>query len=702
MGENKNKPTDIQFIQHRLPTLEAGEYELKVTQKVSVARGGFEHTQKIIVQGHRFSLPPEVVVKTFPPKETTGEYGHVLPHLVLKSRTLPWEREVMKKGEHPDKGAAWLALLVFDQTDTNFHYPEDAKLTGYGSAQQGTVQDLLHTGDATIFSGLMEVNLEAAQKPEDPCHYIDVPKDLFAEIAPTKEDLPWLSHVQRNKDSDHSTETSVIMANRLPKEGSMTVVHLVSLEGMGEHLPDENGSLTGIPESAEYIRLVSLHSWTFNPELVKIHFAAYLEHLNHSLKGAEGTATDGLFRLPPPYPDNAHIQAQMSAGYLPLRYRLRNGEQEAAWYRGPFSPQTANTQVSFGEQGSFLLPARSADSLLLFNNSTGLCTASYAAAWQLGRLLALADEAFSTGLYQWKTNQTRQAMVALRQNKHLGNTRKRGAFYQKLPQYSTALLQATPAPDLTEDLKKWLADLLLLRKVPFHYLVPDAKILPKESLKFFCLDVNWLACLFDGAFSIGRSTAQQWERDQAHLVAYYGQALQQAGFATSDPQQLIVNGFLWRSAAVKGWDPGIEAEAYATVEKAENEQPLSCPRWENLAPDTKLALFNGEVKRLIIHEPALGTHFGIDPIPDENGNYTKGLRSMLEGEVGTLIKDSKADIPAVSAARDALNVHLLADAIEKKLNEISKGDPPFTAADFALQMIEGVEGAQFILQTPNP
>ena len=44
----------------------------------------------------------------------------------------------------------------------------------------------------------------------------------------------------------------------------------------------------------------------------------------------------------------------------------------------------------------------------------------------------------------------------------------------------------------------------MLEGIPFHYLVPDERLLPPESLKFFVVDPAWLAALRDGAFSIGR------------------------------------------------------------------------------------------------------------------------------------------------------------------------------------------------------
>ena len=61
-------------------------------------------------------------------------------------------------------------------------------------------------------------------------------------------------------------------------------------------------------------------------------------------------------------------------------------------------------------------------------------------------------------------------------------------------------------PVIPTEIVKWLSKLKLLYGVPFNYLVPDIRMLPPESLKFFYLDTQWIDCLIDGAYSIGRST----------------------------------------------------------------------------------------------------------------------------------------------------------------------------------------------------
>ena len=55
-------------------------------------------------------------------------------------------------------------------------------------------------------------------------------------------------------------------------------------------------------------------------------------------------------------------------------------------------------------------------------------------------------------------------------------------------------------------IRRALAELRLLSSVPFSYLVPDASLLPPESMRFFYLDRNWTDALVEGVLSIGTFT----------------------------------------------------------------------------------------------------------------------------------------------------------------------------------------------------
>jgi hypothetical protein len=70
------------------------------------------------------------------------------------------------------------------------------------------------------------VSLESGQHGDDSLSVVEVPWKLLKNIMPDGEDLPFLAHVRRTRD-----ERAVVICNRLPKLGSPSVVHLVSVEG---------------------------------------------------------------------------------------------------------------------------------------------------------------------------------------------------------------------------------------------------------------------------------------------------------------------------------------------------------------------------------------------------------------------------------------------------------------------------------------
>jgi len=728
------KPTKLEFIQHSLPALEPGEYKIAATQKLDgIAPQNLTTDFSFAVGGERFQLQKKEVVKVYPPAHTSGEYANALPHVVLRRRTLPWERAVAtpEKGDKtaprfsqkgsqtpPPEEPSWLALLVMDQHDRAFANAGDA----LGAARQGTVKELYTDPTSKTLSyfthafaqGLdfPENLLETGQKPEDPCQLIDIPVDLFKKIAPTKDDLNWLAHNQLTFLADETTEqeVAIVMANRLPQAGSMSTVHLVSLEAMADFLPDANGVQTAL-DNYDYIRLVSLYSWDFSAVEVKIHFAAYLENLNHQ-KG--GDKTDNFLRRPVKSPTvNPDVKTRMDQGYLAFRHFTRTGDQLVSWYRGPLVPANGTEfLLSFSQKETFHLPVKSADALSIFDQGIGMFNLSYSAAWQMGRLLALSSRQFATTLYQWKTDLVYRTIGDFNDPKNglidAATKRNRQNYYKaltdflanpdKIKQLYTTLNTEPALPQLLLD---WLTDLLLLKKLPFYYLVPDEAMLPKESLKFFRLDRNWLACLFDGAMSIGRTTNGQLCHDQVFMEQYFSQALQKAGISIDQRQP--VTGFLLRSAVVKGWWPGIQAEGFSSgAGEPGDTDLLSRLRLDTLAPEILIGLFDGDARRINIHEAAQGTHFGISPLSDTPGQYQKELRYLSPPEkagkeiFGTDGNPSTTQVPPVAAGRDVIDLVSLANNIKTAL-----GNPTFTSAEFALEMIEGVEGVGFRIGTAS-
>lgn len=134
-----------------------------------------------------------------------------------------------------------------------------------------------------------------------------------------------------------------------------------------------------------------------------------------------------------------------------------------SWYHGPLVPGKNNTPDNVH------LPVRSADQLVRYNSEYGMFDVSYAAAWELGRLLALQNKRFALDLAQWNRDHTQARKAAEWDVAHL------------------PVVSASQRLELPKTVRDWLADLEQLKGVPFNYLVPEETILPQESLRFFKL-----------------------------------------------------------------------------------------------------------------------------------------------------------------------------------------------------------------------
>ena len=74
----------------------------------------------------------------------------------------------------------------------------------------------------------------------------------------------------------------------------------------------------------------------------------------------------------------------------------------------------------------------------------------------------------------------------------------------------------TPEAEMPAYMESFLAHLRLLVGVPFEYLVPDSRMLPDESIRFFYLDRSWTDRLVDGAISVGKIGSREQAHHQAH------------------------------------------------------------------------------------------------------------------------------------------------------------------------------------------
>jgi len=246
----------------------------------------------------------------------------------------------------------------------------------------------------------------------------------------------------------------------------------------------------------------------------------------------------------------------------------------------------------------------------------------------------------------------------------------------------TAPLQ--PEGDLPPYMESFLAHLRLLVGVPFEYLVPDERLLPPESIRFFYLDRSWADRLVDGAVAVG----QIGSREEAHYqarAAVLAKLLDQSermvrplqrgtdfvtAKAASDAhaeQARLVTGFVLRSSVVRGW-PHMDVRAYdrtigepyTAADPAVVAHQLPLLRLEVIAPSVMIALFEGEPEMVVLEEPHHGVQFGVRhrgaglavPLRTPTGQQVRVNNNAVPVTVPTRSRHS--DVVRVAALRDAL------------------------------------------------
>jgi len=618
-------PDKVEFLQYHRPNLEAGSYNISVTQQINANgnQDSYTATLNFAVQGERFTIDSQEIQAVFPPDGSLGDHSNVIPHLIMTRSTLPWERSAIRGNDHHP----WLALLLFSDQEKP-------------TLQSITLSELKNTG--SYLAKYPSFDYEPGQAADDRVAVIDVPRSVLENLLPSLAELSLLTHVRQGLNSfgqSLGNEMATVMGKRLPAQGRISTVHLVSLE---DRYTDGGFDFQGAGNS-DTIRLVTLKSWSFACVDEKQSFSKLLTNL------IPNSRTLSTLRLP--HNSNADAETFLSQGLIPLQRHKRTGQTDVAWYRSPLIPGDSSETVS--------LPVLSADSLVKTHPHDGLQNVAYAAAWELGRLLTLNNQRVATAIYNWK----RRTAQSLKQDE---------TQILHLP------LQPTSTEGMSDDQKtalNWFRDLSLLKNVPFNYLAPDHRALPEESIRFFQVDKLWVDCLLDGAFSIGRVSEADRDRDHGSLGNLQGNTLDK------------LSGFLLRSDVVPGW-PHLQIEGYATVHNDTNnisEMPLQILRLERFTPTMLFCLFSGQVQTVDIHQRPETMHFGVDTPTNQHPHLHKYFRDN-NGNISRSMMVSQ--LPWQSQNRRIINMATLASE-----GQASTGDL------FALRMLEGVQKVRFIKQS---
>jgi hypothetical protein len=602
MSTELQTDTMIFYDNYEAP-LTAGRYRFVLQQTVNLEGDEPRHyyqDQRFEILAPRYSIDNDEIQAYFPPNGGVADYTNDLPHLVLLTRNLPWERTLSPQRE------PWLALLVLSDQDVT---------EGKVVLKNGTLADLaphrpddLPGDDESLETwsqpdGIDAVLLPRFKRTEDvntPVRLLDLDLKLFRKLCPTRKELPLLAHIRHIDTADKvplemaaNGEFSVLVANRFPALGTNTV-YLISLEGWNQLFDADPGQ----PSPASRVRLITLGSWSFvNDPKGHDTFGGLMQQLkkNAAVFGITLPATSG----------HQHVDNALKRGYVPLDYKPLQSTPTIAWYRGPLSPspRQALKQPAFER----------ADAALIFDEKNGLLDVSYAAAWELGRLLALSSPTFARGLHLFVERDQNATEFGKEITAFLDLHR--SSFKDPA---SVGPVPPNEKVKIADELVEWIARLVLLYPLPFRYLVPHPSLLPQESLRFFQLDDNWVNAMVDGALSIAVRTANKRVSSRADLQAVLSQIVYQHRLRLQGKQpewkpterymEIPKSGFLLRSRIVSDW-PGVEVTA-STNAAADPNLPKIL-RLDQISEGVLFCLARGSLDKVTFREPREGITFGV-------------------------------------------------------------------------------------------
>lgn len=223
-------PRTGHFILHSnvIPRVTAGRYELVSDQSDTPFPVAPEATS-VTVAAPRYVMPTDQILSTFPPANAEGSFSDRLPQIVLKRRTLPWERN--PEGGNTPTSTPWLALIVVAEGEAELK-------------SSMPVTECITAGTDLHLFDLTDKDVEQGS-------YLAVTETVVNKIFPCREDLELLVHVREVDVNDTELANgdddgwlAVVLANRLPVYDIATgkpvryMACLVNLEGQLPALPE--------------------------------------------------------------------------------------------------------------------------------------------------------------------------------------------------------------------------------------------------------------------------------------------------------------------------------------------------------------------------------------------------------------------------------------------------------------------------------
>lgn len=404
-------PGDFVLWDRVTPPLQQGLYQLNITQDISSVPNPPQTERFFKISGPRWGLDATQIHSVYPPKNSQSASNVFLPMAVLGRRTLPWEISIfddVPSTSAPDNESEYPYMALLLLTEDEFKPDDNPK------------RDKL----SVVYDSSSFNNLEPQPADMD-VDYIRVKKSTLLRNLPTLEEMRLLAHVRQISMEDKAALGNdddgwfaVVMGNRVPAQAN-TKYHacLVSLEGRLDYIPEythpdvlldsatvSRPNIKGYPQTSAPIspianssskggntsttkskgtplgsdpdvNIVLLYQWTFTSGNGG-DFEAVMKKLDVDLLA---TTND------PDVGDRSYVLCENTDS---------DGETNTDLYRGPF----LSVQEPYVPKSK---PYYNADQARALVQDVGMEDISHAAAFELGRLLALSDSDFVKNSAIW-------------------------------------------------------------------------------------------------------------------------------------------------------------------------------------------------------------------------------------------------------------------------------------------------------------
>jgi len=454
------EPGYFRLYDAAVPDLKVGEYDLVGDHELggeNVPAGAQRATEqlraRIGVRSFRYELPPDQILSVWPAANSEGAFESRLPQIAIRRRTLPWDRD---PGGAAEEATPWLALVVIAEGEgtlvadrpveecvtpgTTLEGRSDSPTGSYLAVTESVVEKVFPTeDDLRYLTHVREVDIadtELAMGDDDgflavvlanrlPLYDRDncKPVRYLACLVNLEQQLDALPKPRSKPAPDFEFSPAVMNLHTLiaekgggggakpqPKEATREVERKALSADSAKVAAEVRGAMAAgfrmpIGRVAEVVkekllRFPVLAHWSFTCT-GSGEFRTLMKDLDVGLLGtvpADPAARkrleclpDGEAAGPPPEP---RPPAELTeTGHVGLDQLARRGERARAWYRGPLGPHA--TERGGGS------PAHVGDQLRRVVED-GREDLGYAAAFEIGRLLALSRPALVAALLRWR------------------------------------------------------------------------------------------------------------------------------------------------------------------------------------------------------------------------------------------------------------------------------------------------------------